>query len=117
MAGAAGVAKSALVLIILLMAGKTVGGGFLVDAIGVATLAVCAGVLSGQLIRGEFVIVGGGNPAIGGVAGFAIRAKRAIVLIILLVAGNTIGGGAHENMINMAFLAGRIDVFAGQQEF
>ena len=62
------------------------------------------------------MIKGGRLPAVDGMAGAAILSKFAVVVIIFLMTGKTIGGRTLEDIINMAFYAFYFGVFAFQLE-
>ena len=66
--------------------------------------------------RGGGVIERGRFPGIRGVAGAAIGAQTAVMLIIFLVAGIAVGGRALENIVGMTAQTIGRDVLAGQFE-
>lgn len=82
--------KSALVLIVLGVAGDTAHGCALENTISVAILACYCGMPTGQLKRRQGVIETGLIPAIRVVAYGTVRSKSALVRIVLGVACDTV---------------------------
>lgn len=71
-------------------------------------------VFTGQRKGGAVVIKRGGSPAVGCMAGSAVRSKPAGVRIILRMAGGAIGGRAFEPKVGMTVTARHADMLAGQ---
>ena len=87
------------------MAGDTVFGRAFVDPIDVTALAGYVTVQPGQWERGSGVVEGGRLPALGVVAGGAVRAKTALVGVFGCMAGHAVTRRAFENLILMTLLA------------
>jgi len=82
-------------------------------AVRVAFCAVDIGMCAAQLKSRQVVIETGRLPGLGRMAGRTVLAKLTIVLIILLVAGITIGWRAFEGCVCVAFPTACIAVRAG----
>lgn len=78
--------------------------------------AIDGSVLAGQLESRVGMIERGGLPAVGRVAGRAVRAELSIVRVILDVAGGAILRRALELSVDMAALTGNCGVFAIELE-
>jgi len=86
------------------------------NVIDVAFFTGDVGMRTGQLERRLRVVKRGFFPIIGCMATGAILAKLALVCVDLRMAGIAILRGAFENIVDMAFLAGHLDVRRGQLE-
>ena len=73
-------------------------------------------VFSGQCEGGAAMIKCGGSPAVGRMAGSAVRSKPAGVRIGIAVTGGAIGGRAFELQIGVTVTARHADMLAGQFE-
>ena len=71
-----------------------------------------AGQFKGSLI----VVESSRQPGAGCMTGSAIGAELAVVMIVFLVTGGAIGGGAFVDIIGMATDTGSLDVRSGQFE-
>ena len=100
----------------LCMARNTGKGQSLKLPIDMTLLALHARMRARQREVGAAVVEGGAIPTRGGMAGRTVRAKLTVMLIILLMAGITIGGRTFEDIIDMALLAFHIRVLAFQLE-
>ena len=116
MASRAILAELAVVVIALCMAGITIGRSALVITVGVATGTSHLGVLACQFERSRIVVEGRWDPGGGCMAGTAIGAELATVLIVLCMAGVAVGWSAPVYIVHMACAAGRLGVAAGQFE-
>ncbi len=94
--------------------GATFLGCALEHTVRVAFCAGDIGMCAAQLKSRQVVIETGRPPGLGRMAGRAVLAKLTIVLIILLVAGITIGRCAFEGCVCMAFPTACIAVCASQ---
>ncbi len=81
----------ALVDVILLVAGVTVGRCILEDQIGMAGIASYTGMLAGQFEARHVVFISGWFPSVCRVAASAVRPQLASMWIILSMAGVAIG--------------------------
>jgi len=115
-AGGAIGAKAALVGIVFLMAGDALLGGALVHAVDVARATDSSLVGAGKGERGAAVVEGRALPGGGAVAGSAVAAELALVDVVLLMAGDALGGGALVLAVSMAPGAGGGLVGAGEGE-
>ena len=100
----------------ILMTGIAVVWSALVEAVDMATRASHRGVFTGQFEGGQVVIEGGWFPTVYGMAGTTSRAKVAVVIVVLLVAGIAVAGSAMVDMVDMATRTGGCGVFACQFE-
>ena len=69
-----------------------------------------------QMERKLRVVNFGGFPAVGCVAGFALRAKSAAMRVIFEMAGGAVLRRAFEDAVDMAFLASHYGMFAVKME-
>ena len=81
-----------------------------------AFLTADLGVCARQRELGPIVVKGCVFPIIRGVTTATVRAKFAVVFVVLLVAGITICGRARKDIILMATFAGRFRMFAFEFE-
>jgi hypothetical protein len=88
----------------------------LIDIIDVAIRTGNVYVFSRQLKTCEVVVKTGGQPAVGCMTIATIQSEAAVVLVVLRVAGETIGGRAFKDIIDMAARALNAHVFANQFE-
>jgi hypothetical protein len=95
-AGTAFRAEAAVVLVILRVAGVTIGGCTFINSILVTTLASHFRVFAFEFERGEVVVELGGFPALGVMARAAIGAELTGMRVILLVAGGAFGRRGTE---------------------
>jgi hypothetical protein len=77
---------------------------------------VQAGMSTGQWESGAGMVEGGRFPGAGGMAGAAVPAKLAAVIILRCMAGIAIGGCTLEYVVGMTTHAWGIGVCAGQFE-
>lgn len=89
-------AESAAVLIVLLVAGKAIGGRAFVDVVGMTIFATCFGVLAFKFEGCEVVVEGGGCPGIGCMARGTVVAEAALVWFIFAVTGGAVHGQVGE---------------------
>lgn len=115
-AGTAAGTEPALMIVVLLVAGITVGGGAFEYVIDMATLTGHLDMFAGQLKGEQVVIHIGRQPAGAGVASGAVCAKLTVVFIVFLVAGIAVGRRTPENMVDMTTLADYVRVFTIQLE-
>jgi len=109
-------AESAAMRIILCVAGGAVHWRALELSIDVTGCAIHCRVPAGQLEGGIIVIEYGRLPAAGRVAGRAVRAKLAIVRVILEMAGDAVHWRAFELSVDVTILTGHRGMFAVQFE-
>ena len=107
-------------LIILFMAGITIGGRAFEDVIDVALLAFHFGVPALQFEGGKVMVKSGFLPIRWIVAGTAIRAKLSVMGIVSGVTGSAILGCSRKigqcARIHVTFQAGHLGMFAFQLE-
>ena len=96
MTGGAVGAKPSAMLVLFTMAGVAIAGRAFVDAVLVAVLTFCFGVLALEFERGKVVVKLGGCPAVGGVTGGAVGAEAPLVRFIGAVAGGAILRSARK---------------------
>ena len=116
MAAAAALAHRTLMLVVCLVTGVTAGGGALVNIIDMAIGAQRLYMRAGQFEQRRVVVKDRSGPGVGGMASAAALPHAALVLIIRLVAGVTVGGRALENIVNMAIGTQRRNMRARQLE-
>lgn len=113
-------AELALVFVILLVAGITVGRRAFILAIHVARLACHFGVLAFQLERGQVVIERGRSPALGSMTLAAVGPETPLVRLVVLMAGVAILRGHREicssARIDMALHTGQPSVLPCESE-
>jgi len=108
--------KAAIMVIVLFMAGIAILRCALENAIYMATGTCHINMSTGQFKCRQIMIEGGILPIACIMAGSAIRAKAAIVMVVLFMAGIAILRCALEDTIYMALRAGDIDMPACQLE-
>ena len=86
------------------------------DFVDVTVRTGNCGVFARQFKEGQIMIVGGWDPAGCGVTFTTSGAKAALVRVFRCMARIAVGRCALQNLINMAILAGDVDVFAIQFE-
>ena len=102
--------------IIVLVAGKAVGGGTLEDIIDVTGRAQHGRMRAGQFEGRQIVVKRGSGPGLGAVACGAVLPKLTIMMVVQLVAGKAVGGGTLEDVIDVTFSAQHIGVCSSQLE-
>ncbi len=107
--------RSKLTYMNIVVAGGTIHRRTFEHSILVAAFAGNSGVLAFQL-ESELGMVNGSVPAFGSVAGGAVGAVTAVMLIVFGVAGITVLGNAFVDTVNVAGVAGDAGVFADQFE-
>ena len=112
MAAGAVLAKSA--VMVILMAGGTVGRSALKDVVDMAPGTGCADMRTGQLEGRDVMVKRGRFPGRAGMAAGAALAKSTVMAITM--AGGTVGRRTLENVVDMAPGAGCTDMCAGQLE-
>ena len=116
MACGAILSQRSIVMIIVLVAGKTIGRRALENIIDVAFGTCRADMRTSQLEGSQVVIKRGRFPGRGGMTDTAVLAKLAVMFIIFLVTGKACGRCALENIVGMTFFALRGGVHPGQLE-
>lgn len=127
-AGGAIFAELAVVFIILLVAGITVAGCALEDMINMTLLAGHSDMFTRQFESGQVMIEGGRCPAIGSVAGTAVRAQTALVGVVFLMAGRAVfwgrlevrkGAGIYVTLsaLDLGMFPGQLEWYASMVEF
>ena len=99
-----------------MMTSGTFGGRALEYIINMAFLADNSSMCTIQLEGRKVVVKSGGFPSIDGMTGAALLSKFAVVVIVFLVTGKTIGRRAFEDIIDVAIRAFCFGVFAFQLE-
>ena len=84
------------------MAGEAIAGSGCKIAVAMTTRAFNADMFPGEFESKEVMIDADRQPACGGMAQGAIHTELVVVLIILLMAGETIAGSPLKNVIDMA---------------
>ena len=110
MTGSTILAKLTIVMVIFLMAGKTIGGSTFKYVAGVTGSAQYVRMRTCQLEGGQVVVKRGPGPGLGGMTGRAILAKLAIMMVIFLVTTKTIGRDTSKNVIDVTGLTGNAGV-------
>jgi len=108
--------KQALVERRVLMTRRTFHRRTLEYIIDVALFTGHCGMRAIQLEGGKVMVKGGWLPAFGGMAGAAILAKRAIMVIVFLMAGKAGSRRAFENLVDVTGGAFHCKMFAFQLE-
>ncbi len=116
MAHSAVLTIGSIVFVVVLVACITIGWGAFIDIVDMAGGAGDIDVRAGQLEGSQVVIETGPSPAGGCMAAGAILAQRALMLIILLMAGIAGSWCALVNIIDMAGCAGHCRMCACQFE-
>ena len=109
-------AKPALMRIGITVARGAVHGRTFENAVDMAAFAGYGLMFTGQLESRIVVIERGGLPAVGRVADRALIAKRAIMRVIIGMAGGTVHGRAFEDTVDMTVLAGNRGMLSVQFE-
>ena len=102
--------------IIVLVAGKAVGGGTLEDIIDVTGRAQHGRMRAGQFEGRQIVVKRGSGPGLGAVTGGAVLPKLTIVAIDGLVAGKAVGWGTLIDLVDMTGLTGNAGMGSSQLE-
>ena len=116
MASAAVRAKGTLVMVVLLVAGIAYGRSALEDPVNVTLLTSHRGVRPGEGESRFAVVEADLLPIRGHMAGGAVLPEAALVVVVLLVAGETGRWRAFENLIDVAFLTSQRGMGPGQRE-
>jgi hypothetical protein len=102
MAGSTIPAEPSVVVVILSVAGEAVAGCGFEILVDMATCARNVDMFPGEFERKEIMVDVDRQPSGGGMTQGTIHTELAVVLVILLMAGETIAGSPLKNMIDMA---------------
>ena len=105
--------QGAVVRIVSLVAANTVARCSLENVVNMALFTCHTLVLPGQLEDGQVVVKRSRCPACCGMANPAVLSKGPVVMIVLLVAGETIGRRTLEHIVDVTFFACGSFMFAG----
>lgn len=103
-------------MIIFLMAGNTIGGSAFIDVVHVAGFAFNVYMCTRQGKRRQVMVKCGRFPGYIGMTNATILTKTTVVMIILLMTGNTLCTCALINIINMAGFTFHISMRTAQFE-
>ena len=114
MTGAALLTKSALMKVILLMTGKTIGGCARENIILMAFLTQHAGVRPTQFEGGLVMVESGRLPPGCLVTGITVLTECSVMAIVFLVTGKTLRRRTFEDLINMTFFTDQVGMRTSQ---
>ena len=117
MAAGAVLTQAALVSVVFLMTGEALGGRAFQHPVLVTRFAFYGSVSPGQWESSGCMVEGNLRPCRSDVTLCAIRSQSALVVVILLMAGNALRRGAFKYIVGMAAQTGHGGVCAGELEF